>query len=96
MKRLYIFLTCIAVVFALTTVFPTSAYAEKGTDASGVATGNASDVSAAVAGEPTTLEVAEIAGHNKVAINMMWVLLTGFLVMFMQAGFSMVEAGLIV
>jgi Amt family ammonium transporter len=40
------------------------------------------------------LEVAAQAGHNKVAINMMWVLLTGFLVMFMQAGFAMVEAGL--
>ena len=25
---------------------------------------------------------------------MMWVLITGFLVMFMQAGFAMVEAGL--
>lgn len=33
-------------------------------------------------------------GHNKVAINMVWVLITGFLVMFMQAGFAMVETGL--
>jgi len=29
-----------------------------------------------------------------VAINIMWTLLTGFLVMFMQAGFAMVETGL--
>ncbi len=32
-------------------------------------------------------------GHNKIAINIMWTLITGFLVMFMQAGFAMVEAG---
>ena len=33
-------------------------------------------------------------GHNKIASNMMWTLLTGFLVMFMQAGFALVETGL--
>ena len=38
-------------------------------------------------------ELASAVGHNKVAINMMWVLITGFLVMFMQAGFAMVETG---
>ena len=32
-------------------------------------------------------------GHNKIAINIMWTLITGFLVMFMQAGFAMVETG---
>jgi Amt family ammonium transporter len=32
-------------------------------------------------------------GHNKIAINIMWTLLTGFLVMFMQAGFALVETG---
>ena len=30
-------------------------------------------------------------GHNKIAINIMWTLITGFLVMFMQAGFALVE-----
>jgi len=33
-------------------------------------------------------------GHNRVSINFMWTLITGFLVMFMQAGFAMVETGL--
>ena len=33
-------------------------------------------------------------GKNTVASNMMWTLLTGFLVMFMQAGFALVETGL--
>src|SRR5436309_3098340 len=32
-------------------------------------------------------------GHSKIAINLMWTLLTGFLVMFMQAGFALVETG---
>ena len=32
-------------------------------------------------------------GHNKIAINIMWTLIAGFLVMFMQAGFAMVETG---
>ncbi len=32
--------------------------------------------------------------HNVFSINMVWVLVAGFLVMFMQAGFAMVETGL--
>jgi ammonium transporter, Amt family len=32
-------------------------------------------------------------GHNKIAINILWTLITGFLVMFMQAGFALVETG---
>ena len=35
----------------------------------------------------------ETVGHNKIAINFVWTLLAGFLVMFMQAGFAMVETG---
>lgn len=62
-------------------------------DPSGTNTGNASEITAAQ-GQLSITDVANQAGHNKVAINMMWVLLTGFLVMFMQAGFAMVEAGL--
>ena len=75
---------------------PTSSYlfAEKAVDPSGTETGNASDISSATAGQPTLAEVADNAGHNKVAINMVWILITGFLVMFMQLGFAMVEGGL--
>src|SRR5689334_16818311 len=32
--------------------------------------------------------------HNMFSINMVWALVTGFLVMFMQAGFAMVETGM--
>jgi Amt family ammonium transporter len=42
----------------------------------------------------TTADVANQVGQNKIAINFVWTLITGFLVMFMQAGFAMVEAGL--
>ncbi|MBB3188755.1 ammonium transporter [Microbacter margulisiae] len=63
-------------------------------DPSGVTTGTASDVTAANPGHPTLDEIATQAGHNKIAINMVWLLITGFLVMFMQAGFAMVETGL--
>jgi ammonium transporter, Amt family len=62
-------------------------------DPSGTATGGIADVTAKEAGKPTLIEVAEAAGHNKVSINLMWTLLTGFLVMFMQAGFALVETG---
>ncbi|HVV73745.1 MAG TPA: ammonium transporter [Verrucomicrobiae bacterium] len=44
--------------------------------------------------EPLAVKLADAAGHNRVAINFMWTLITGFLVMFMQAGFALVEAGL--
>ncbi len=37
--------------------------------------------------------VTDQVGKNKVAINIAWTLITGFLVMFMQAGFALVETG---
>src|SRR5262249_7407091 len=44
--------------------------------------------------EPLAVKLADSVGHNRVAINFMWTLITGFLVMFMQAGFALVETGL--
>jgi Amt family ammonium transporter len=35
----------------------------------------------------------ETPGHYRVSINIMWTLITGFIVMFMQAGFALVETG---
>lgn len=68
--------------------------AERVTDPNGSNTGTINDVPAAQSGNPTISEIASTVGHNKVAINMVWLLITGFLVMFMQAGFAMVEGGL--
>lgn len=62
-------------------------------DPSGGATGTINDVPAAEAGKPALQEVAEAVGHSKVAINIVWTLICGFMVMFMQAGFAMVETG---
>ncbi|MEP6593925.1 MAG: ammonium transporter [Acidobacteriota bacterium] len=63
-------------------------------DPTGAATGTAKDVAVKDAANPQLAEVMETVGHNKIAINMVWVLLAGFLVMFMQAGFAMVETGM--
>ena len=52
------------------------------------------DFTAQSKAEPLALRLADSVGHNRVAINFMWTLVTGFLVMFMQAGFALVETGL--
>ena len=62
-------------------------------DPTGATTGTAKDVTVKDAANPTLPEVMDTVGHNKIAINIVWTLLTGFLVMFMQAGFAMVETG---
>ncbi len=38
--------------------------------------------------------LGDAIGKNRTGSNMMWTLITGFLVMFMQAGFALVETGL--
>ncbi len=65
-------------------------------------TGAAAGVWATPAGDgkgdqPSALSPTDLydrTAHNLFSINMVWVLITGFLVMFMQAGFAMVEAGM--
>ncbi len=54
----------------------------------------ADDYAAQAKVEPLAVKLADNVGHNRVAINFMWTLVTGFLVMFMQAGFALVETGL--
>jgi Amt family ammonium transporter len=44
--------------------------------------------------DPVIVRLANILGHHRVAINIVWTLIAGFLVMFMQAGFALVETGL--
>lgn len=78
---------------AATAAAPVSAPPPSKPDPSGTATGGIGDITAKEAGKPTIVEIAEAVGHNKVAINMMWTLFTGFLVMFMQAGFALAETG---
>src|SRR5437868_820621 len=42
---------------------------------------------------PTLQELAAEVAHTKIASNLVWILLAGFLVMFMQAGFAFCETG---
>lgn len=75
-------------------------------DPSGAKTGGLGDVAGASAGAPTAddlknldkkepmlAKIADVVGHNRIAINIMWTLICGFLVMFMQAGFALAETG---
>ncbi len=73
---------------------PTTATLAAG-DPGGSLTGTINDVPVGDAKVGLTLgDVANQVGQNKIGINFTWTLITGFLVMFMQAGFAMVEAGL--
>ena len=73
---------------------PTSAVRIKG-DPDGGLTGNVSDVPVGDAKKGLTMaDTLNQIGQNKIAINFVWTLITGFLVMFMQAGFAIVETGL--
>ncbi|HLE08013.1 MAG TPA: ammonium transporter, partial [Thermodesulfobacteriota bacterium] len=75
-------------------------------DPSGASIGGAADVIGASANAPTAedlenlgpqeplaLKLADVVGHNRIAINIVWTLVCGFLVMFMQAGFALAETG---
>jgi Amt family ammonium transporter len=66
------------------------------------ATGGAAGAGATPAGDgkgdvPSSLSSGDLydrISHNVFSINMVWTLIAGFLVMFMQTGFAMVETGL--
>jgi ammonium transporter, Amt family len=51
------------------------------------------DLSTAQTAEPFAAKLADLVDENRLAINIVWLLVTGFLVMFMQAGFALVETG---
>jgi Amt family ammonium transporter len=93
-------------VLSLSLVFPSLAADEPSPDPSGSSTGGIADIVGASAGAPTADEIKALAateplaakvgdavGKNRVAINTVWTLICGFLVMFMQAGFAMAETG---
>jgi ammonium transporter, Amt family len=73
---------------------PSAADLAKG-DPGGTITGTINDVPVADSkAGPTVSDVGNQVGQNKIAVNFVWTLITGYLVMFMQAGFAMVESGL--
>ena len=63
-------------------------------DPDGGMTGTVSDVVSDPKKGLTLADVVNQVGQNKIAVNFVWTLVTGFLVMFMQAGFAIVETGL--
>jgi ammonium transporter, Amt family len=64
-------------------------------DPDGSQTGTVSDVTVSDAKKGITIgDLANQVGQNKIAINFVWTLITGFLVMFMQLGFALLESGL--
>ena len=80
------------------------AKSETAGDPCGDVTGNMGDVVTdsdgnSVTEAPATYDqdvfqrVADATGKNKVGLNLTWTLVTGFMVMFMQAGFALVETG---
>ncbi len=84
------------VLLIIAVAFPTIVLADQPADPTGTNTDYSSYVTSSTQGAvPSLSDVASATGHNSVAINIMWTLLTGFLVMFMQAGFAMVETGFV-
>ncbi len=64
-------------------------------DPGGTKTGTVSDIVVSDSKKGLTLaDTVNQVGQNRIAINFVWTLVTGFLVMFMQAGFAIVETGL--
>lgn len=101
-------LTLLLALLLTTLALPLTALADDppASDPSGASIGTAADVIGATAGAPTkedmatlaekeplAAKLADVVGHNRIAINMVWTLICGFLVMFMQAGFALAETG---
>jgi ammonium transporter, Amt family len=63
--------------------------------AAGVWITPAGDAKGDVPAKLGTADLYDRIAHNLYSINFVWVLIAGFMVMFMQAGFMMVETGLI-
>ncbi len=73
---------------------PSAADLAKG-DPGGTITGTVNDIPVTNTKTGLTLEdVVNTVGQNRIAINLVWTLITGYLVMFMQAGFAAVETEL--
>jgi len=74
--------------------YPPGANAGTVTDLAWPIPADASSVNPDGKNKVTTDELIQNVAHNKISINLVWTLITGFLVMFMQAGFALVETGL--
>jgi Amt family ammonium transporter len=66
-----------------------------GSDLAGIAPGEltSDDFDTATTAEPFAVKLAALVNQNRLGVNFTWTLVAGFLVMFMQAGFALVETG---
>ena len=53
------------------------------------------DYQSQAAKEPLAVKLADDVGHIRIATNFAWTLNTGYLVLFMQAGFALLTCGLV-
>jgi Amt family ammonium transporter len=74
--------------------YPPGANAGTATDLAWPIPADSTSVNPDGKGKVTNDELIANVAHNKISINLVWTLVTGFLVMFMQAGFALVETGL--
>lgn len=96
--RLFIYMSLGIMILVLLLPFLTMAQ-----DPTGASTGTIKDlgIDTLAAAKDTAMNkvvsavntIGAADGHNKISINIMWTLICGFLVMFMQAGFALVETG---
>ena len=69
------------VLFILVVAFPAIVLADQQADPTGADTDYSSYVASSTGDAPSLADVTSAVGHNSVAINIMWTLLAGFLVM---------------
>src|SRR5258707_2962676 len=74
---------------------PSGLTSSSGANLVGVAPGSITkeDYGAAQTSEPFAVKLADLVDQNRLGINFTWTLVAAFLVMFMQAGFALVETG---
>jgi Amt family ammonium transporter len=92
-RRRVLYKTVLVAAVVLIALFCLGSIAKAG-DPSGAKTGNKTDVSPpANKGASPVDSVLDDVGHNKIALNFIWVFLGAILVFFMQAGFALLETG---
>ncbi|MHB8895395.1 MAG: ammonium transporter [Candidatus Geothermincolia bacterium] len=84
--------TALTAALVMVIIFAFGTLARAG-DPNGTATGNKADVSQPAKGASPVDTILDEVGHNKIALNFMWVFLGAILVFFMQAGFALLETG---
>lgn len=62
-------------------------------DPTGVKAATVNQITAQIAGKPTSSEITTQIAKNTLGVNYVWVLMNGMLIFFFQCGFAMVETG---